>query len=343
MRCPFCREEVSFSPAMIKNWARKCPHCHEFVHPKGFFDKFARIFTSLLPKAFKRNVMKKIAKYTFSLLVAIAIALAVWLIPAVLRVESWPPWGILGLVAFMVIILSFLRPFNIQPAVSIAFITLLFVGLGILWQKQNFDLRNRPYINVAPSDIKLTGLYIVRSSKIGPEPEFTLELRFINQGPVPATIGNIIAYGQKDKQKLLLGKGVLLGPSLKDKQNQWSNADVFPFIAVESGIKEPKLTRTFYLGTSDIFSVFSRELSIVAITKDATLVEGTGNFYNSPFLKELSSTLLGSYYLLIQVEYYGLGEQDKRKEPYWYWIVFKRDEKGFTFECSGVKKKMPAK
>ena len=47
-KCPFCYEAIKFDAKRVKKGVRKCPHCHEFIHPKTGFDRIRLCFEKLL-------------------------------------------------------------------------------------------------------------------------------------------------------------------------------------------------------------------------------------------------------------------------------------------------------
>ena len=79
------------------------------------------------------------------------------------------------------------------------------------------------------------------------------------------------------------------------------------------------------------------------ITKNSTVTKNSAGTINedirfSPYLKEHLNDKFKQFYLLIELEYYALGEQNKKKDAYRYWVMFKQDridEQRYRFIRSG--------
>ncbi len=139
--CPICAEKISFNPDGIALKAKKCPHCHEFIHAPSIFEAMEKCLSKRIQDIKIQNFVKRGFPYLWALVVSAVTALILFLMLFFLKLETRPASWILIFVVFLIVFLIWIKPLNIQPTVLIAFVTLLFVGLGNLWQKENFELR----------------------------------------------------------------------------------------------------------------------------------------------------------------------------------------------------------
>ena len=195
----------------IKTQKEKC--CFGQLHIFDFLTKIVRKKKGAM-KSQNPDSQKK-SNCISSLVVALLIAVVFFFLsPLPERMHMPYPW-ILASIAFVITFVALTRPWNIQTAVVIGFITLMFNGLGTLWQKENFELRNRPYIQILDQEFKLSITNIFRMNGPKPEPAFEFVWPLINHGPTPATIHDILIKGHSDKTKLISPEAISIGPYWK--------------------------------------------------------------------------------------------------------------------------------
>jgi len=232
-----------------------------------------------------------------------------------------PYWWILGFIAFVISLCALLRPKNIQTVAIIGFLTLMLNGLGVLGEKENFELRNRPYIQIVDSSLKIFPTKIYRLNGPKPEPAFLLELLLANHGPVPASVRKILIKGHAEIDKVTSEEGVSIGPNAVDKEKQWKNFDIFPKFSEQIANIWPDW-RFFYFNVGDVRKLFGMELDESEITKSAQPSPSGLGLYNSPYLLEHAKKIASDFFVIIQLEYNALGERNK-KAPYYYWVIYK--------------------
>ena len=227
------------------------------------------------------------------------------------------------------------EPNNIQSEVIIAFVALLLTGATVFFQKQDFELRNRPYIQVIPGhQLKQTGNFRVDDSK--PQVEFESQYKFFNRGPIPGTVKDIIVFAAFDKNKLLENQGVLLGPNLINKEIQWEQLDVFPFLSDHPDLN--KIDKTYYIGLNDVTRVFGLTLNEKELMSNAVQVKK--DLFYSDYLNKLFQSTPRQFYSLIQIRYYAFDEvNNKNRRPYWYWKIYRHSDH-FEEIASGTKRKV---
>ena len=330
-KCPLCCEVVKFDPGKFEGRVRKCPHCHEFVHPE--INIIQLVNEWCVKRLADIRMPKKISLCCLYMVLAALAGLIVAVIPGILSLEHWPPSWIIGVVVFLIVLLVGTRPGNIQPAVIIAFVTLLFVGMGNLWQKQNFELRNRPYIQILDEkfDLRMTGSYRwVNESN--PEPTFLLSWSLINHGPVPARIESIRIQGHSEKKKIGTLEAISIGPYENDRLSQWTSPDIFPASSNEVSSVHSREVE-FFLGADDAENLFGISLNKKKIFENEQFKIGK---FDSPYLKSMTGRKFKTFYMLVQLEYHALGETGKEKNPYWYWVLLEHQDGRFVSVDSGI-------
>lgn len=242
--CPHCIKEVDIR-------ASKCPHCHEFIHAEIWFEGLRNWFDGIILKLwgikkeklkFPRMSCEVKARILSSLLIAVIIGIVVGLLSSLTELWNLSYSVILGFVAFAISLSALTRPLNVQTAVIIAFLALMFNGLGTLWQKENFDLRNRPYIGVVPQYFDMMQDYIppsgeptlnvktARNDKI-----FKLKVQIENSGEIGAILEDFeyIPFVVSNGRFLDDGSEKIDAIPLKKINEhygviEWKNAPVFP-------------------------------------------------------------------------------------------------------------------
>lgn len=277
---------------------------------------------------------QKDASITASLFYTILAFIGVGFLPIVLKIENWPPSWIMALVVAIIVFLTTQRPKfgNLNPATLIALGALLFVGLGTLWQKEDFESRNRPYIQIlnSPFKIKITGNYRW-SNKESPEPEFLLSWGLVNHGSMPAHFEEIVIKGHANEDKLKTAEAIRIGPDDSDRARQWVSQDVFPFhMSSDAHLREVN----FFLNTEDVKKLFSLELDGKEIIKNNKQLEG--GQYSSPYLSSMADNKFKDFYLIIKLKYHALADIKKEKNPYQYWEVFRYKEGNYYPIDSGI-------
>ncbi len=239
---------------------------------------------------------------------------------------------LMGLVVMGVIFCAFKRPWGIRPSVLVAFLAMLFVGMGIFWQKESFDLRNRPFIKVSPIAIKLTDKARFMADEDRLEPLFVSNISLTNYGPVPARITNLTIKASKD---IDFSKPIPIGVFVENRE--WKNFDIFP--------GEENTTNSniqFYLNFGHVYELFGINFGDLNVPlaekiKNADLTKP----FDLPEFIEVASNSISSFYSIIQIEYTILGDNGRAK-PYHYWVKYKTHfNKGVTINSfleSGVKK-----
>ena len=245
----------------------------------------------------------------------------------------------------LIILCSFLKPFGLQSSVLISFGAFIFVGLNALWQKDNFDLRNRPYLQITDHDFRLSAMHDFRMNGGNPEPKFFFEFQVLNHGAVPATITTITMQVHPDIAKLGSKEAIYVGPYSQDKIQQWKNIDVFPYLDSEF-TNQTRISRQFFLGVPDLQKLKVNPELVQSYTDYVTqnTIQNDGIYKINTIQHGLGHDFC-EHYILIQFEYFALGEQSKRKEPYWYWAIYKsrHGERGgtdFAFVESGTEQKI---
>jgi hypothetical protein len=244
-----------------------------------------------------------------------------------------------GIAAGVIILIAFLRPFDIQPSVVFTFGTLIFVALNVKWQIDNFELRNRPYLQFLEPGfiIQMTGLFRMNDGK--PEPALKLEWPAINHGPVPATIKDIRIKGHPERGKVASSEAISIGPYAQDRKEQWISYDIFPSAGKE--IQNIRKHQTyFYFNTGDMKRLFGIDLSENEIIKGASSSQGDPGLFNSPYLSNHKNDVLSNFFLIFQIEYYALGETAKGKPPYHYWVIFHYQNGIWSSVESGTRQKI---
>lgn len=298
---------------------KKCSFCAKFINPKAL--KCPYCLSMLADKSYKFRGNKIVLAFGFALLSGIA----VWGIENI----GVPVFLIIGLAVFLVIIMAFYRPFKIQPAVFISFVTFILIALGLFWQKESFDLRNRPFLKITPMILSVTESSRLMEDNFRLEPLFTGSASLENFGPVPASVKEVLIRMSSDNSKDY-SKWIPLGTFVGDKE--WRNFDVFP----GEKNKEDYNVECF-LSIEDINKLLNVDITdihkrIIDSIKD----KAVGEQYHTPqFAKEISS-VYGELYSILQIEYSILGNENK--PSYCYWVKFKANGKNYTFLESGDKK-----
>lgn len=316
-KCPTCDENINFDPDNLNATAKKCPHCHEWISPK---DPWLGLCLNA-KRYLKRN------SFLFLLPAIFVPAFGVWCLTGSIMWSS-----IIG----AIVLLAVLRPLGIQPAVLISFAAFIFVGVNTLEQKQNFELRNRPYIQIADSSLKIFPTNSYRLNGPKPEPKFLFKLSLANHGPVPASIQEVLIKGHNEVGKVISGESIFIGPNAEDKEKQWKNFDIFPKFSEEMANVWSD-DNSFYFNVGDVQKLFGMILDEKEIIKNAQITPESPNLYVSPYLFKQAGKIVSDFFIIIQLEYNALGERNK-KSPYYYWVIYKfhSNDNSFTFVESGT-------
>jgi len=252
-QCPHCIEQIELG-------ATKCPHCHEFIHAETWFVGLRNWVESIFFKLFgekkekikfpymeSKIIVRILVSFIFAIIIGVVVCLLSSL-PELLNLQY--PW-ILGFVAFAIALIALTRPLNVQTAVIIAFIALMFNGLGTLWQKENFDLRNRPYIGVLPQYFDMTQDYVPPSvgstapnaKAISNDKILKLKVRIENSGEIGAILQDFeyIPFVVSSGHFLDAGNEKIDAINLKKINEhynviEWKNAPVFPHSSIEQDV-----------------------------------------------------------------------------------------------------------
>ncbi|OGW84555.1 MAG: hypothetical protein A3C35_02170 [Omnitrophica bacterium RIFCSPHIGHO2_02_FULL_46_11] len=255
-QCPFCNEDVKFDPKSSENGPKKCPHCHEFIPSSDSIglvgDWIKNVFSGKIIKKENDNIdYKKVVNLVLSFLFSALIALGIWFITGLPEKFNIPYTVILGCIAFIIALVALTRPFNIQTVVIIGFIALMFSGLGTLWQKENFDLRNRPYIGIVPQYFDMTQDYVLPSGgatlntkATSNDKIFRLNVWIENSGEIGAILQDFeyIPFVTRDGSLFLDSGSEQIDAIPLKKLNEhygvieWKNAPVLPHNTIEQKI-----------------------------------------------------------------------------------------------------------
>lgn len=246
-QCPFCLEDIKFDSKRVKKVVRKCPHCHELIHPVSCFVRFRESLENSISSIVRggdnrmnwcRLNHKKVSRFIFNVIFAIAIGVIVAFLSSLPEKWALPYWWILGAIAFIITLTALTRPLNVQMVVVIAFVALIFNGIGILWQKENFDLRNRPYIGMIPKYFDMTNETTDGKNKI-----FTFKVELKNSGDIGAILEDFeyIPFVVPNNKFLDAGVEKITAINLR-KLNEnfgmigWKNVPVLPKDLIEQEI-----------------------------------------------------------------------------------------------------------
>lgn len=217
-------------------------------------------------------------------------------------------------------------------ALVVSIISCWFASMSLKAQNENFELRNRPYIEIVNSNFRIlsTGRYAWRNP-LGPEPEFQLLWPVINHGPVPATISSIRIQAHRSLDKLKT-EGIQIGPNEADRR--WANWDIFPMLGYERNLDGRFRATSAFLNLEDVKRLFNIDLDKKQIVGEKEYREG---IFNSDYLRESNNSLnnKSNFFILIQIKYYALGEIG-RKKPYYYWVILEHHNREFIQLESGV-------
>jgi len=166
--------------------------------------------------------------FIWSTIASILVAIVVFCALSLMKTAGIIP--LLGLVAFLIAFVIFVRPLNIQSAVIIAFIALMFNGLGTFWQKENFDLRNRPYVGIVPAYFDMMANTVDGKNKI-----LTLKIDLQNTGDIGAILEDFeyILFVTSDGKFFNNGTEKMNAINLRKLNEQygvieWKNAPLYP-------------------------------------------------------------------------------------------------------------------
>jgi hypothetical protein len=209
-------------------------------------------------------------------------------------------------------------------------------------QKNNFILRNRPYVQVVEEDfkIKATGRYRINSDNNNPEIELIFTIPFMNHGPVPASIESVDVYIHHELKKIEADEGVLIGQQQKDDKN----LDIFPYLS--DGVKNVRSSkRKVYLNVHDAQNLFKEEIDKNKIMETKDKNDELADIPLSNYLDGLfSHDEFSDFFVAVQIKYTALGEAASLK-PFFYWVIFKMvndpfdDLRGVVFQKSGIGKR----
>ncbi len=196
---------------------------------------------------------------------------------------------------------------------------------------EKFEIVNRPIVQIANPSIKIIGKYL-REDGILPEVKFRVDAELIVHDRIPAYIKNvdyvIASLDQKQYRTFM--------PFPEDKRKLWENFDLFPIVVMS-------IPYSPCVNVDDIKDIMQIDESFYNSIK-AKGLEFWNN--NDETVKSKLQGQVKPFYLIVQVEYYKIGDFDKKLNPYFYVVKFKFEDalkkaifsKSTSGKCFEIKK-----
>jgi len=195
---------------------------------------------------------------------------------------------------------------------------------SILLSSRQFELANRPFLEIIDPSVSIQSTSLDRG--ILPEVIFDVEFHLINHGSLPAHVKRTESFFQS------LGEDAICQAMSdeEDKEEQWHNFDIFPYI---EGVSYGKKTEPL-INVKDVKNVMNLNKTFYENIKDKNY-----KFWNTntePTMKQRIKKQVNAFYLILQIEYYKMGDNYNDATPYFYSVKFKIN-KGLVRQSHFVK------
>lgn len=181
---------------------------------------------------------------------------------------------------------------------------------------RQFELINRPFVEITAPVISIGGKALGRGGGIIPEIQFNIVIGFVNHGKLPAYIKQVdCIFESTDESEVCIAM-----PYPIDKERQWGNFDIFPYI-------NEKDTRVMsinpFINILDMRRVMRLDENFAN-----NIASSSSKFWlqNDQDIRKEIIQQMKMFFLIIQIEYYKLGDRGQKAKTYYYSLKLKVNE-----------------